>query len=68
MNKLSLAPAAQSVNQSAWEYEQFRFGWDRMTAREPLASCTTSAQTDGYMAALRAASDRDTNIYLQGRK
>ena len=60
--------ATQNVNQSAWEYEQFRLGWDRMTAREPLASCTTSAQVDGYMAALRAASNRDNDIYLQGKK
>lgn len=36
-------------------WDQFRFGWDIFTAREPLTRCSTDEQRRGWLAALNAA-------------
>jgi hypothetical protein len=54
------APSVQA------QWESFQLGGDLFTAREPLTACRNAEQRRGWMAALKAASDADTDIYLRG--
>lgn len=41
------------ANDLAWAFEQFQFGYDRYVAGDSYATCTSSEQQRGYLAANR---------------
>ena len=55
-------------NDPQWQYEQYRLGWDRFTAKEAPSACQNAEQLRGYMGALAATNNTDTSIYLQGSR
>lgn len=52
MNSTTTATTTPYSLLAAWE--QFRLGWDRHIAKQPITACTTLQQRRGYWAALNA--------------
>lgn len=53
MNAIQVNLAVQDKSLLA-RWDQFRFGWDIFTAREPLTRCSTDEQRRGWLAALNS--------------